>query len=131
MPITNLNGGVYKPRQVIHNLFWILSKKDRHTFRVTVRITGTPTNKEQAMKITTFTEAQLERIEQALFAQAFRSYAVVMNPLEDADERERHEAIQNQCDDICEIVSEYLNDLDAKRQIGDDLTDAGIARFLA
>jgi len=111
--------------------FGLCPKKDCHTFRVTVRITGTPTNKEQEMKITTFTEAQLERIEQALIAQAFRSYAVVMNPLEDADERERHEAIQNQCDDICEIVSEYLNDLDAKRQIGDDLTDAGIARFLA
>jgi hypothetical protein len=54
-----------------------------------------------------------------------------MNPLEDADERDRHEAIHHECHDICEIVSEYLNDLDAKRQIGDDLTDAGIARFLA
>ena len=83
------------------------------------------------MKITTFTEAQLERIEQALIAQAFRSYAMVMNPLGDTDERERHEAIQTECDDICGIVSEYLNDLDAQRQIGDDLTDAGIARFLA
>lgn len=79
----------------------------------------------------TFTEAQLERIEQALIAQAFMSYAIVMNPLEDASERERHEAIQGECDDICEIVSEYLNHLDAQRQIGDDLTDAGIARFLA
>lgn len=83
------------------------------------------------MKITTFTEAQLERIEQALFAQAYRSHAMVMNPLEDADERDRHEAIHHECHDICEIVSEYLNDLDAQRQIGDDLTDAGIARFLA
>lgn len=79
----------------------------------------------------TFTEAQLERIEQALIAQAFRSLETVMNPLEDADERERHEAIHDQCHEICEIVSEYLNHLDAQRQIGDDLTDTGIARFLA
>jgi hypothetical protein len=105
---------------------------EHHTSDRCVRITGTPTNKEKAMSNTpTFTEAQLERIEQALIAQAFRSYAVVMNPLEDADERERHEAIQDECDGICEIVSEYLNHLDAQRQIGDDLTDAGIARFLA
>jgi len=79
----------------------------------------------------TFTEAQLERIEQALTAQAFYSHAIVMNPLGDASERERHEAIQEECDDILGVVSEYLNDLDAQRQIGDDLTDAGIARFLA
>lgn len=81
-------------------------------------------------KSPTFTEAQLERIEQALFAQAFRSAMVMDNPLEGIEERERHEAIHHECHDICEVVSEYLNDLDAQRQIGDDLTDEGLARFL-
>lgn len=78
----------------------------------------------------TFTEAQLERIEHALFAQAFRSLGVIGNPLEETSERERHEAIHNECHDICETISEYLNDMDAQRQIGDDLTDEGLARFL-
>lgn len=83
------------------------------------------------MKATEFTEHQLERIEQALYAQSFRSHEIVMNPYEEADERLRHENITNEIREILDMVSEYLNDLDAQRQIGDDLTDEGLAKFLS
>ena len=76
-----------------------------------------------------FTVAQLERIEQAICAQEFRSHAIAYDSLTDANERERHEAISADCYEIRQAISEYLNEIEVQNEVKD--LHEGIAKLLS
>lgn len=76
-----------------------------------------------------FTVEQLERIEQAICAQEFRSHAIAYDSLTESSERERHEAISADCYEIRQAISEYLNEIEVQNEVKN--LHEGIAKLLS
>ncbi len=76
-----------------------------------------------------FTVEELERIEQAIIAQEFRSHATAYNEYAPSNERNRHQAIVDVCEAIRHKVSEYLNEIEIQNEVKD--LHEGIEKLLS
>ena len=76
-----------------------------------------------------FTVEELERIEQAIISQEFRSHAIAYNDSAPSDDRDRHREITDICEAIRHKVSEYLNEIEVKNEVKD--LHEGIAKLLS
>ena len=76
-----------------------------------------------------FTVEELERIEQAIIAQEFRSHAIAYNEYAPRDERDRHQAITDICEAIRHKISEYLNEIEVQNEVKD--LHEGIEKLLS